>query len=674
MRRAFITGITGQDGSYLAELLLSKGYEVHGLIRRSSSFNTQRIEHLYQDRHDENVRFKLHYGDLSDASVLTSLLSEIEPHEIYNLGAQSHVRVSFDTPEYTADVTGLGVVRLLDSIRRSKVNARFYQASSSEMYGLVRETPQKELTPFYPRSPYACAKLYGHWITVNYREAYGIHASNGILFNHESPRRGETFVTRKITRTLAKIISGKTNDLFLGNLEAKRDWGHAKDYVEAMWLMLQNESPGDYVVATGETHSVKEFLDVAFGLVGRDWQKHVKIDPGYFRPSEVDLLLGDASKAIRQLGWKPKYSFLDLVREMVIEDLKLEGLNPEKYLTAAPPAKRSAKRLRLVNDSKRLNPESIILVTGGTGMVGGAISRQLKELGHQNLLTPTRRELDLKDQAQVHEYIADQKVEYVIASAGLVGGIEANATRQAEFLYDNLIMSANVVAGSAKANVKKLLYLGSSCIYPKYSPQPIQEEFLLSGALEPTNEGYAIAKIAGLKLCEMYFRQYGKHFMAVMPTNLYGIGDNFHPTHSHVIPGIMRRLHEAKMIGSPEVVIWGTGKVRREFLHVHDLARACVTVLRDLEKPELINVGCGSDVTIEELATLMAQAVGFEGKIVFDASKPEGTPRKLLDTKKITALGWKPTISLKDGLLETYQWALAQGIFDGGKQRASLGK
>jgi len=331
MKKAFITGITGQDGSYLAELLLSKGYEVHGLIRRSSTFNTGRIEHIYRDFHEKDNRLFLHYGDLSDASNLNLLLRKIEPSEIYHLGAQSHVRVSFDMPEYTGDITGLGTLRLLDAIRDAGVPARFYQASSSEMYGLVQEVPQRENTPFYPRSPYACAKLYGFWITVNYREAYGIHASNGILFNHESPRRGETFVTRKITRALARIVGGKQKDLYLGNLDAKRDWGYAKDYVEAMWLMLQQPKGDDYVIATGETHTVREFLKEAFQLVGLDHQKYVKMDPRYLRPTEVDLLIGDAKKANAQLSWKPKVTFKELVRIMVRADLEAEGIDVFKY-------------------------------------------------------------------------------------------------------------------------------------------------------------------------------------------------------------------------------------------------------------------------------------------------------------------------------------------------------
>lgn len=320
-KKALITGITGQDGSYLAELLLDKGYEVHGMIRRSSSINTDRIDHLYRDPHDKTARLFLHYGDLTDSSCINRILEKVEPQEIYNLGAQSHVKVSFDIPEYTGDSVGLGTVRLLEAIRETQVQCRIYQAGSSEMYGLVQAVPQSETTPFYPRSPYAAAKVYAHWIAVNYREAYDLFVCNGILFNHESPRRGETFVTRKITRAVAAIKQGRQQRLYLGNLEAKRDWGFAKDYVEAMWLMLQQDRADDYVVATGETHTVREFAELAFQEVGMDYREFVEVDPKYFRPTEVDLLIGDPSKAKAKLGWAAKTPFKELVRLMVQADL-----------------------------------------------------------------------------------------------------------------------------------------------------------------------------------------------------------------------------------------------------------------------------------------------------------------------------------------------------------------
>jgi GDPmannose 4,6-dehydratase len=325
MKKALITGITGQDGSYLADLLLEKDYEVHGIIRRASTFNTARIDHLYADPHVHGVRLFLHYGDLSDALNLTRLIDRIGPDEIYHLGAQSHVRVSFDIPENTGDVTALGTIRILEAIREARVQARFYQASSSEMFGKVQAVPQIETTPFWPRSPYAVAKVYAYWATVNYRESYGMHASNGILFNHESPRRGETFVTRKITRAVAAIKKGRQKELYLGNLEAKRDWGHAKEYVEGMWRMLQQPEADDYVLATNETHSVREFVVEAFAHVGLDWEKYVKYDQRYDRPAEVDLLIGDPAKAKAKLGWEPETRFKDLVRIMVDADLEASG-------------------------------------------------------------------------------------------------------------------------------------------------------------------------------------------------------------------------------------------------------------------------------------------------------------------------------------------------------------
>jgi GDPmannose 4,6-dehydratase len=327
MKKALITGITGQDGSYLAEFLLAKGYEVHGIIRRASTFNTGRIDHLYKDPHINGVRLFLHYGDIADSTNLIKLIYRIQPDEVYHLAAQSHVRVSFDIPEYTADVTALSTTRILEAIRETGVKSKFYQASSSEMFGKVDEVPQRETTPFHPRSPYGVAKVYAHWATVNYREAYGLFACCGILFNHESPRRGETFVTRKITRAVARIKAGMQKKLYLGNLNAKRDWGYAREYVEAMWLMLQQDKADDYVIATGETHSVEEFLAEGFSHVNLDWRDYVELDPKYLRPAEVDLLIGDATKASRELGWNPKVTFKELVRLMVDADVSMVNRN-----------------------------------------------------------------------------------------------------------------------------------------------------------------------------------------------------------------------------------------------------------------------------------------------------------------------------------------------------------
>jgi GDPmannose 4,6-dehydratase len=320
--RAFITGVSGQDGSYLAELLLAKGYEVHGLIRRASSFNTHRLDPIYRDPHEAGVRFLMHYGDLSDSGSLVNLIRELEPDEIYHLGAQTHVKVSFEIPEYTSDATGMGTVRILEAIRASGVRTRFYQAGSSEMFGNV-PAPQNERSPFHPRSPYGVAKVFAHWMTVNYRDAHGLFACNGILMNHESPRRGETFVTRKITRAVARIRAGMQDKLYLGNLDARRDWGYAPEFVEAMWLMLQQDQPGDFVIATGESHSVREFCELAFAHAGLDWERYVEVDPRYFRPTEVDVLVGDASQAKRVLGWEAKTRFEDLARLMVDADIQL---------------------------------------------------------------------------------------------------------------------------------------------------------------------------------------------------------------------------------------------------------------------------------------------------------------------------------------------------------------
>jgi GDPmannose 4,6-dehydratase len=335
MKRALITGITGQDGSYLAELLLEKGYEVHGIIRRASTINTERIDHLYSDKHEPTAKLKLHYGDLTDSTCLLRLVSEIQPDEVYHLGGQTHVRVSFDMPEHTGDVTGLSTTRILEAIRISGLPIRFYNAASSEMFGKVAEVPQRETTPFHPRSPYGVAKVYGYWMTVNYRESYGMFACNGILFNHESPRRGHTFVTRKITRAIAAIKAGTQNKLYLGNLDARRDWGYTPEYVEGMWRMLQHDTPDDYVLATGETHSVREFLEEAFRYAGLDWQRYVEIDASYYRPAEVDLLIGDASKAQTVLGWSPKTSFAELVRIMVDADCDATGVHRTQATPAA---------------------------------------------------------------------------------------------------------------------------------------------------------------------------------------------------------------------------------------------------------------------------------------------------------------------------------------------------
>jgi len=540
----------------------------------------------------------LHYADLADSGTITDIVWKINPDEVYHLGAQSHVKVSFELPEYSGDITGIGTTRLLEAIRRSGIKTKFYQASSSEMFG-ASPPPQNENSPFYPRSPYAVAKVYAYWITINYREAYNLFACNGILFNHESPRRGETFVTRKITRALANILSGKQTKLYLGNLYAKRDWGYAPEYVQMMWLMLQQEEPDDYVVGTGESHTIKEFVELAFDYAGieLEWKGNgieekgvvksleenvsnylkpgeivVEIDPKYFRPTEVEFLQADITKAKQKLNWQPK----------------------------------------------------------------------------------------------------------------------------------------------VKYGVKKLLNLGSSCIYPKHAPQPMKEEYLLSGYLEPTNEAYAIAKIAAIKLCRYYNEQYKTNFISVMPTNLYGPGDNYNLETSHVLPAFIRKFHLAKLLEQGDIesikkdfqknplgfgldneidfnnketllkalsklginsttlsntsnvslTIWGTGEVYREFMHVEDLADACIFLMKNIDAKDMkklspdyfVNIGTGEDIKLKDLAYLIKNIVGFKGEIKHDLSKPDGTPRKLLDVSKIKQLGWEPKIGLEEGIKGVYEY------------------
>ena len=657
---ALITGVTGQDGSYLAELLLEKGYEVHGIKRRASSFNTERVDHIYQDPHSGNPKFHLHYGDLTDSSNLTRILQEVQPDEVYNLGAMSHVAVSFDSPEYTADVDAIGTLRLLEAIRflGLEKKTRFYQASTSELYGLVQEIPQKESTPFYPRSPYAVAKLYAYWITVNYRESYGMYACNGILFNHESPRRGETFVTRKITRAIANIAQGLESCLYLGNMDSLRDWGHAKDYVRMQWMMLQQDKPEDFVIATGVQYSVRQFVEMAAAQLGiklrfegegvnekgivvsvtghdapgvKPGDVMIAVDPRYFRPAEVETLLGDPAKAHEKLGWKPEIT----LRQMIAGVLRMKTQR--------------------------------IFGAGHRGMVGSAIVRQLSQRNNVELVLRTRDQLNLLDASAVQAFFAAERIDQVYLAAAKVGGIVANNTYPADFIYENMMIESNIIHAAHLHNVNKLLFLGSSCIYPKQATQPIAESELLQGTLEPTNEPYAIAKIAGIKLCESYNRQYGRDYRSVMPTNLYGPHDNFHPSNSHVIPALLRRFHEARGQNAPDVVVWGSGTPMREFLHVDDMAAASIhvmelaqEVLQEYTQPMLshINVGTGVDCTIRELAQTIAEVVGYKGRVVFDASKPDGTPRKLLDVTRLHQLGWYHEISLQAGLASTYQWFL----------------
>ena len=503
---------------------------------------------------------------MTDSMNLTKIIKDIEPDEIYNLAAMSHVHVSFDLPEYVANTDALGALRILEAIRLLNLTqkTKLYQASTSELYGKVKEFPQTEKTPFYPRSPYGVAKLYAYWITVNYREAYNIFASNGILFNHESPVRGETFVTRKITRAASKIALGLQDKLYISNLDAQRDWGHAKDYVQVMWMILQAKKADDWVIASGRTSSVRDFLKIAFSCVGIELsfkgkginerglvescqnpkyqldigREVVVVDPNYFRPTEVDLLIGDPSKAKRELGWAPKYTLETIIKEMMESDLKL--MKQDQYL--------SDGGFKIKITFNMISKSSKIYIAGHTGLVGSAILKKFTEKGFSNLIYKTHSQLDLINQQKVMRFFEMEKPEYVIIAAAKVGGIEANNTYRAEFIYNNLMIQTNIIHAAYINNIKKLIFLGSTCVYPKNTPQPIKEEYLLTSSLEYTNEPYAIAKIAGIKMCENYNKQYKTDFISLMPTNLYGYNDNFNLDTSHVIPALMRKIHLAKCL------------------------------------------------------------------------------------------------------------------------------
>jgi GDPmannose 4,6-dehydratase len=646
MKRALITGITGQDGSYLAELLLAKGYEVWGVVRRSSSFNTGRIDHIYVDPHEPSPRLRLMHGDLNDASSLNRILRQVQPQEIYNLAAQSHVRVSFDIPEYTAEITALGTVRLLEAIREVGIAPRFYQASSSELYGKVLEVPQKETTPFYPRSPYGCAKAYAFYITVNYREAYGLHASNGILFNHESPRRGETFVTRKVTRAVARIKRGLQDKLFLGNLDARRDWGFAGDYVEAMWLMLQQERPDDYVIATGATHSVRELLDEAFGHVGLDWSKYVELDPRYLRPTEVDLLIGDATKARTKLGWAPKVGFQELVRMMVDADLALVDREV-----------RGARRGRAQPRVSDFWRERRVLVTGGAGFLGSYVLEALRRRGCASPFVPRARDYDLVRREGIERALDAGAPDLIIHLAARVGGIGANKDNPGSFFHDNLMMGVQLVEAARVRGVSKVVLLGTVCAYPKHAPVPFREEDLWSGYPEETNAPYGLAKKMLLVQSQAYRAQYGLDSIFLLPVNLYGPRDHFDPGVSHVIPALIKKVIDAQEAGAPEIVCWGDGSPTREFLHAADAAEAILLAAERYDASDPVNLGSGEEVSIRDLATKIADLCGYRGRIAWDPSKPNGQPRRKLDTTKATRLfGFTAKKRLDDGLRETIAW------------------
>ena len=659
-KTALITGITGQDGSYLAELLLKKGYDVHGIKRRASSFNTERLDHIYQDPHEINRRLTLHYGDLDDGSSISRLIEKINPDEIYNLGAQSHVGVSFEIPEYTANVTGLGALRILDAIKETGIKTKFYQASSSEMYGKVLETPQNEETPFYPRSPYGCAKVFAFNITKNYRESYGLFACNGILFNHESGRRGETFVTRKITMGLANILAKKQDKIYLGNLEAKRDWGFAPDFVEAMWLMLQQSEPDDYVIATGETHTIKDFLDEAFGLVGLAWKNYIGIDPKYYRPAEVEILQGDASKAKEKLGWEPKTKFKELVKIMVESDLQKAGLDQSKYLQ---PTIENKNFYFSQNFTSQTLADKKILLTGGAGFLGSFVTEKLQAAGvsKENIVIPQFPEFDLRDKKTCEDLVAGKDL--VIHLAAKVGGIGYNRENPATLYFDNLIMGAQLMEAARQARVEKFVAVGTICAYPKFTPVPFKEEDLWNGYPEETNAPYGLAKKMMLVQAQAYRAQYNFNAIFLLPVNLYGPRDNFQPESSHVIPALIKKVFDAQKARQSYIDVWGTGSATREFLYVEDAAQGLVLAAQHYNKAEPVNLGSSMEISIKDLIELICRLMNFTGEIRWDSSKPDGQPRRSLDTSKAQKeFGFTARTNFEEGLKKTIEWYIKNPV------------
>ncbi len=603
---------------------------------------------------------------MSDSSGLIRLVGEIKPDEIYNLAAQSHVQVSFDAPEYSGDVDALGVLRVLEAVRVCGLTktCKVYQASTSELYGKVEEVPQRETTPFHPYSPYAVAKQYGFWMVKEYRDAYGMFAVNGILFNHESERRGENFVTRKITLAAGRIAEGLQDHLELGNMDSLRDWGYAKDYVECMWLIMQQDKPEDFVIATGVQHTVRDFTEKAFAANGITirWEGTgidekgydaatgkmlVCVNPQWFRPTDVDNLWGDPTKAKTVLGWNPQSTTYEQLVEIMAKHDR-ERAKREKGTQGSSVIWKEGNSIMMEKNAK-------IYVAGHRGMVGSAIVRELQRQGYTNIITRTHKELDLTRQDAVEEFFAQEKPEYVFLAAAKVGGIVANQEALADFMYDNMTLEMNAIHSAWKNGCKKLEFLGSSCIYPRMAPQPMKENCLLTSELEKTNEAYALAKISGLKYCEFLNRQYGTDYISVMPTNLYGPNDNYHPTHSHVVPALIRRFHEAKVNGVESVTCWGDGSPLREFLYVDDLANLCVFLMNNYSGNETVNAGTGKELTIKELTELVAKVVGYTGEIKWDTTKPNGTPRKLLDVSKATNLGWTYKTELEDGLRLSYE-------------------
>ena len=523
---------------------------------------------------------------------------------------------------------------MLEAVRTADWPIRFYQAGSSEMYGKVLESPQNERTPFNPRSPYAIAKVFAHFMVVDYREAYGLHASNGILFNHESPRRGGTFVTRKVTRAVAAILKGEQEHLYLGNLDARRDWGYAPEYVEAMWRMLQQPEPDDYVIATGEMHSVRELCEVAFRLAGLDWEQYVRVDPAYFRPTEVEELCGDASKATAKLGWKPQVRFAELVGIMLEHDLREAGVKVSDFW-----------------------PSRRVMVTGGGGFLGTAVVRRLEAAGATQIFVPRSRDYDLRTKDGIDRALADGKPDLIIHLAAVVGGIGANRENPGRFFYENAIMGIQLMEQARLAGVEKFVTIGTVCAYPKFTPVPFKEDDLWNGYPEETNAPYGLAKRMLLVQGQAYRQQYGFNAIYLLPVNLFGPGDNFDPRSSHVIPALIKKCINARDRGDPFIEVWGTGSATREFLYVDDAAEGIVLAAQRYDGPEPINLGTGHEVSIRELVELIAGVTAFTGEIHWDPSKPDGQPRRVLDTSRARErFGFSAGVSFADGLRRTVNW------------------
>lgn len=662
---ALITGITGQDGSYLAELLLAKGYEVHGLVRRNSHlFNYHRIGHLHGPLATDR-KVTLHYGDLTDAVSLVNILATVHPHEIYNLAAQSHVHVSFETPLYTSLTSGVGVLNLIEAVRTLNLSPKIYQASTSEMFSGDRgEAPQHEKTPFRPKSPYGVAKMYACEIGRIYRESYGMFISNGILFNHESERRGENFVTRKITIGLRDILLGKTNEIVLGNLEARRDWGYAPEYVEAMWRMLQLPAPDDFVIATGETHSVREFAEAACELVGLDFNTVIREDARYRRPNEVHYLCGNSAKAETMLGWKPKTRFKELVRIMMEKELQASGLSLSSPMiqlprvTSAPMAQSTESSTQHLLDLTHQK----ILVTGGNGFIGRAVVETLLSRGvpKNNIIIPDSTYDDLRNLENCRRLISYNQITVVFHLAAIVGGVGFSSQHPATQYYNNVLMDLQLMEAVKNLPLKKVILVSSSCAYPLEAPYPLTEESLWDGLPQETNRAYGVGKRILTVQAEAYHQEYGVPAVVVVPNNAYGPGDNFDIESGHVIPGLIRKC----IAGTSPLVVWGDGTPTRDFLYVKDFAEGVVLAAERLQPEDgPVNLGSGVETRIADLVKLISELTGFAGEIVHDTTKPNGQPRRSVSIERAKKLlGFSPHYSLRDGLTETIRWYHRQSL------------